>query len=67
MGFYQLNDVLLCLGGTGGPIIVPSFPDRLIGIAIENKECIGDAKTAGYISIDLTREWIWNETGEFSS
>eukprot|EP00210_Caulerpa_lentillifera_P001341 g1290.t1 len=58
---------VVCNGGTGGPIIVPSFPDRLIGIAIEHKDCIGDVKTAGYISIELTRDWIWNITAEFRS
>jgi len=56
----------ICAGGTGGPVIVPSFPDRLIGIALSSPVCNGDSRTTGYISIHHAKEWILNVTTSLS-
>lgn len=52
----------ICAGGTGSPVVIPSFPDRLIGIALSSSVCNGDSKTTGFISIRHSREWILNTT-----
>lgn len=56
----------VCAGGTGGPVVIPSFPDRLIGIALSSPVCNGDSRTTGFISIGHSKEWILEITSSTS-